>query len=138
MPLIGDKVTMPRSKSVLEINHVSRDGDEVDLLLPGTNLQWFRVRTDTLTFVDRKPPARTSNPFTTPEPTFDASEVMDRIAAVQEDNLKRFDDDIDILKTYLKTQHAPKAAIETLEGLTVEQHVSWKKAVTRIEKLLEE
>src|ERR1700758_2662524 len=90
MPLIGDKVTMPRSKSVLEINHVSRDGNEVDLQLPGTNLQWFRVRTDTLTFVDRKPPARTSNPFTTSEPTFDAREVMDRIAAVHEDNLKRF------------------------------------------------
>jgi hypothetical protein len=31
-------VTMPRSKSVLVVNHVSRDGDEVDLLLPGTNL----------------------------------------------------------------------------------------------------
>jgi hypothetical protein len=124
MPLIGDKVTMPRSKSVLEINHVSRDGNEVDLQLPGTNLQWFRVRADTLTFVERKTPARTSNPFTNPEPVFDASEVMDRIAAVQEDNLRRFDDDIDILKAYLKTQHAPKAAIETLEGLTVEQHVS--------------
>lgn len=56
MPLIGDKVTMPRSKSVLEVNHVSRDGDEVKLQLPGTNLQWFRVRTDTLTFVVRKRP----------------------------------------------------------------------------------
>jgi hypothetical protein len=55
MPLIGDKVTMPRSKSVLEVNHVSRDGDEVDLLLPGTNLQWFRVRTDTLTFRSKTP-----------------------------------------------------------------------------------
>jgi hypothetical protein len=68
MPRIGDKVTMPRSKSVLEVNHVSRDGDEVDLQLPGTNLPWFRLRTDSLTFVDRKPPARTPNPFTTPEP----------------------------------------------------------------------
>src|SRR5260370_26095597 len=83
MPLIGDKVTMPRSKSVLEINHVSRDGDEVDLQLPGTNLQWFRVRTDTLTFVDRKPPANTSKPFTNPEPTFDVDEVLRRIRAVQ-------------------------------------------------------
>ena len=46
--------------------------------------------------------------------------------------------DIDILKNYLKTQHAPKAAIETLEGLTVEQHVSWKRAVERIKKLLNE
>jgi len=138
MPLIGDKVTIPRSKSVLVVNHVSRDGDEVDLLLPGTNLQWFRVRTDTLTFVDRKLPARTSNPFTTPEPTFDVGEVLKRIATVQEENLKRIDEDVDILKTYLKTRHAPKAAIEALEGLTVEQHVSWKKAVERIEKLLEE
>jgi hypothetical protein len=38
VPLIGDKVTMPRSKSVLVVNHVSRDGDEVNLQLPGTNL----------------------------------------------------------------------------------------------------
>jgi hypothetical protein len=129
---------MPRGKSVLEVNHVSRDGDEVDLQLPGTNLQWFRVRTDTLTFVDRKPPTRSSNPFTTPEPVFDAAEVLERIAAVQEENLKQFDDDVDILKSYLKTKHAPKAAVETLEDLTVEQHVSWKKAVTQIEKLLEE
>src|SRR5207248_10392649 len=82
MPRIGDKVTMPRSKSVLEVNHVSRDGDEVDLQLPGTNLQWFRVRTDSLTFLDRKPPARTSNPFTTPEPVFNAGEVMERVTAV--------------------------------------------------------
>src|ERR1700746_555060 len=81
MPLMGDKVTMPRSKSVLVVNHVSRDGDEVDLLLPGTNLQWFRVKTSDLTFVDRKPPARTSNPFTTPEPTFDAGEILERMAA---------------------------------------------------------
>ena len=41
-------------------------------------------------------------------------------------------------RAYLKTQHAPKAAIEALEGLTVEQHVSWKKAVDRIKKLLEQ
>jgi len=138
MPLIGDKVTMPRSKSVLEIIHVSRDGDEVDLLLPGTNLQWFRVRTDTLTFVDRKPPARASTPFTTPEPTLDADEVLERIRTVQEENLQRLDDDLDILKAYLKTQHVPKAAIEALEGLTVEQLVGWNKAVDRIKKLLEE
>jgi len=66
MPQIGDKVTRPRSESILEITRVSKDGDEVNLQLPGTNLEWFRVKTDTLTFVDRKPPPRTSNPFTTP------------------------------------------------------------------------
>jgi hypothetical protein len=138
MPLIGDKVTMPHNKSILEVNHVSRDGDEVDLQLPGTNLQWFRVRTDTLTFVERKPPARSSNPFTSAEPVFNAREVMERIAAVREENLKRLDDEIDILKDYLKRQDVPGATIEALERLTVEQHVSWKKAVERIKKLPEE
>jgi hypothetical protein len=138
MPRVGDKVTIPSAKSVLEVTHVSHDGDEVNLQLPGTNLQWFRVRTDTLTFVERKPPARTSIPFTDPEPVLDVDEILERIGTVQEENLKRLDDDIDILKAYLKTQHAPKAAIEALEGLTVEQHVSWKKAVDRIRKLLEE
>jgi uncharacterized small protein (DUF1192 family) len=93
---------------------------------------------DRITFVERKPPARTSNPFTDPDTVFDADEVLERIATVQDENLKRLDDDIDILKAYLKTQHAPKAAIEALEGLAVEQHVSWKKAVARIKKLLEE
>jgi hypothetical protein len=68
----------------------------------------------------------------------DAGEVMERIATVKEENLKRLDDDIDILKAYLKAQRAPQSVIEALEGLTVEQHVSWKKAVARIEKLLEE
>jgi hypothetical protein len=43
-----------------------------------------------------------------------------------------------MLKAYLKTQHVPKVAIEALEGLTVEQHVSWKKAIERIKKLLEQ
>src|SRR5258705_10087746 len=138
MPRIGDKVTIPRTKSVLEVTHVSRDGDEVNLRLAGTNLEWFRVRTDTLTFVERKPPARTSNPFTNPAPAFDTDEILERIVTVKEENLKRLDDDLDILKAYLKTQHAPKAAIEALEALTVEQHVSWKKAVERIKKLLEE
>jgi hypothetical protein len=137
-PQVGDKVKPGRSEMVYEISRVSDDGAEVNLHVPGTNLERFRVRTDTLTFVERKAPARTSNPFTTPEPTFDAGEVLERIATVKEGNLKRLDDDIDILKAYLKTQHAPKAAIEALEGLTVEQHVSWKKVGDRIKKLLEE
>lgn len=135
MPHVGDKVTIPRIKSVLEINNVHYGGDEVDLQLPGTNLQWFRVKTHTLTFVER---TKTSNPFTEPESVFDAIEVIERIRTVQKENLRRLDDDLDILKAYLKTQHVPKGSIEALEGLTVEQHVSWKKAVERIKKLLEE
>ena len=128
---------MPRIQSILEITDVSHGGSEVNLERPGTNLEWFRVRTDTLTFVERKPPARTSNPFTTPQLVFDVDEVLEKIDVVRVENLQRSDDDVDILKAYLKTQGAPKAAIAVLETLTVEQHKNWKKAVEKIEELLE-
>ena len=136
LPQVGDKVTVG-TDSIYEIAKVHHGGNEVDLQFPGTNLMRFRVPVDKLTYVERKAPDRTSNPFTTPEPVSDPREILERITTVKEENLKRLDDDVDILKTYLKTQHAPTAAIEVLEGLTVEQHVSWKKAVERIRKLLE-
>jgi hypothetical protein len=126
------------SEMVYEISKVHYGGNEVDLRVPETNLERFRVPVENIAYVERKPPARSSNPFTTPEPTFDSDEILERIATVKEENLKRLDDDIDLLKSYLKTQHAPKAAIEAFEALTVEQHVGWKKAVDRIKKLLEE
>jgi hypothetical protein len=138
MPKVGDKVTIPRSESVLEVTSVSRDGDEVNLQLPGTNLQWFRVRSDTLTLVERKSPARTSNPFTNPESVFDMGEVMERIHSVERENLQRLEGDIAILTKYLKTQNVPKAVIDVLEGLGRKEEEIWKTTVERIEELLEE
>jgi hypothetical protein len=118
-----------------EISHVSKEGDEVNLHVPGTNLQRFRVPVSDLTFVERKPPARTSNPFTTPEPTLDTAEVLEKIATVQRENLQRLEDDIAILTKYLKAEGAPKAAISILEGMSNEQRESWKTAVGRVSSL---
>src|SRR3984885_16301358 len=109
-PQVGDKVYPPNSQMLYEISHVHVGGDEVNLHVPGTNLERFRVRTDRLTFVDRKPPVRTSNPPPNPEPLFDGGEFLQRIETVQRESLKQ-SDDIDILKAYLKTQRAPKASI---------------------------
>ena len=67
VPHVGDKVIPERSDSVWVVSHVSSDGKEVNLNLEGTNLDRFRVRADTLKFVDRKGPAKTSNPFTIAE-----------------------------------------------------------------------
>ena len=58
-----------------------------------------------------------------PEPVFDGGELLERIETVQRDSLKllkQSDDDIDILKAYLKTQRAPKPVIEALEGAVSE------------------
>jgi hypothetical protein len=136
MPQIGDKVRPGRSEMVYEICQVSKEGDEVISMYPGTTLQRFRVPVSDLTFVERKAPARTSNPFTSPEPVFDGGELLERIETVQRDSLKQSDEDIDILKGYLKTQRAPKAAIEALEDLTVDQHKVWKIAIGKIKKAL--
>jgi hypothetical protein len=137
-PQVGDKVKPGRSEMVYEINRVSQDGSEVDLYVPGTNLQRFRERTDKLTFVERKTPAKTANPFTQPEPTFDARKVIQRISAVQRENLQRLDDDIEILTKYLKTEGVPKAAISIVEDMGHEQQESWKKVIEHIEELLAE
>jgi hypothetical protein len=123
---------------VYEISRVSDDGAEVNLHVPGTNLKGFRVRTETLNFIERKPPARTTNPFTDPEPTFDAGEVLERIRTVQQENVKRLKDDIAILTKYLQTQDAPKAVLDALEGLRSEQRESWRTAIEKVEDLLEE
>ena len=137
-PQVGDKVYPPRSELVYVINRVYEGGDEVDLHVPGTNLERHRVRTDALTYVERKPPVKTSNPFTTPETVFDGGELLEKIETVQRDSLKQSDDDIDILKAYLKTQRAPKEAIEALEDLAFDQHKSWKIAIGKIKKALGE
>jgi hypothetical protein len=135
VPQVGDKVTIPRASSALEITKVHYGGDEVDLQLPGTNLQWFRVKTDTLTFLER---AKTSNPFTEPEPVFNAREVTEKIRTVQEENLQRLDDDLGVLSMYLKTQDTPKGVLTTLDALRNEQHKSWQEAVDKITELLDD
>jgi hypothetical protein len=80
-PRIGDKVKPGKSEMVYEISSVSREGDEVNLHVPGTNLERFRVRIEDLTFVERKPPAKTSNPFASVESVLDAEEVIVRFDA---------------------------------------------------------
>ena len=96
----------------------------------GKGSQIFHVDVSTLKFVDRVPrkPVKA-------EP--DTSDLMERIATVQRENLQRLDDDIAILTKYLKTRGAPKAAIDALQTLRDEQRESWKKAIEQIADLME-
>lgn len=51
------------------------------------------------------------------------------VAIIQRENLQRLDEDIAVLKQYLKTEGAPKATMQTLETLSNEVHASWQVAV---------
>jgi hypothetical protein len=46
-------------------------------------LERFRVPVSDLIFVERKPPARTSNLFANPETALDTAVVLEKIATVQ-------------------------------------------------------
>src|SRR5277367_2786891 len=100
MPQVGDKVIPDHSESIWLITHVSPSGEEVNLNLEGTNLERFRVSSDTLKFVDRAP--RTNKSAPEPQPKLNATEVLERIGTVQRENLQRLEDDIEILTKYLK------------------------------------
>jgi hypothetical protein len=129
LPQVGDKVIPERSEATYVITGVRSGGEYVDLELPGTNLTRFHVDVASLKFVDRVPqkPVKSG-----PDP----DDLIERIAAVQRENLQRLDDDIAILTKFLKTKGAPKAAIEALEALRGEQKESWTTAVDLIDDLL--
>jgi hypothetical protein len=137
-PQVGDKVYPPNSQMLYEISHVHVGGDEVNLHVPGTNLERFRVRTDRFTFAERKPPARTSNPFTSPGPVLTVASCSSASRPSSVKASKQSGDEIDILKAYLKTQRPPKALIAALEDLIVDQHKAWKMAIGKVKKVLGE
>jgi hypothetical protein len=136
IPQIGDKVIPEGSNSTWVVTQVSPSGDEVRLGFEGTNLERFRVRTDTLKFVDRVP--RTSKPIAEAKTKLNAAKILERIAVVQNENLQRLDGDIAILNKYLKSEGVTQDVIHALENLNNEQHASWQLAVERIQELMEE
>jgi hypothetical protein len=130
LPQVGDRVIPERSDSEWKISKVRGSGNYVDLELPGTTLARLHVDVATLKFTDRVSPKAS-------QPAHNISAIADRIATIQSENLRRLDDDIAILTKYLKTEGAPKAALDALNTLSNEQHASWQAAVERIEELME-
>lgn len=122
IPQVGDKVIPERSTATWVITEVRSGSNYVDLELPGTNLDRFHVDVTTLKFVERTAPKPA-------RPEHNTADIGDRVATIQRESLERLDDDIAILTKYLKTEGAPKAAIDTLEALGSDQHDAWDSAV---------
>jgi hypothetical protein len=58
VPRVGERVKRPGSDSICIVNHVSKDGTEVNIILNGTNLGWFRVPVANLMWIDREKDAK--------------------------------------------------------------------------------
>jgi hypothetical protein len=130
VPQIGDRVIPERSDSEWKISEVRYEGKYVNLELPGTNLTRRHVDVSTLEFIERVAP-------TTVESFRNPSAISKRIATIQRESLERLDEDIAVLKKYMKTEDAPTATIVALDTLSNELHASWQAAVERIDELIE-
>jgi hypothetical protein len=87
-------------------------------------------------FVDRAATDQRAVPKA--QPKFGGGEVLKRIRTVWRENLQRLDDDVATLTKYLKTEGAPKAAIDLLTTPGKEQRNNWRTAIDRIQELLSE
>src|ERR1700754_924476 len=74
-PQTGDRVTVGDRETVWTVSSVSYSGREVNLSIPGTNLERFRVPVDDLNFVDRAP----RKPKEPPKPKMDVNAIRERI-----------------------------------------------------------
>ena len=133
---MGDRVTMG-TEVVYSITRVSMDGRDVDLEMPGTNVQRFRVSVDVLKSIDpvREPSRAVSTPN---KPKVNLEEIRERIATAQHSSINQFSGDIAILKKYLKSKGIEAAALKELDSLCEDLEDSWKAAAEAISKVLEE
>ena len=81
VPALGDKVTIGKGESIWSVSKVSANGKEVNLEIPGTNLERFRVNVDDLNFVVRTTRHKPKEPE---KPKIDAAEVRKRFASARQ------------------------------------------------------
>ena len=134
VPSLGERVSIGSSGTVFTITRVSEK--DVDLQLPGTNIERFRVPVDDLRYVDApKEPSRSSKPA---KPAINLEEVRERIATAQQSSIDQFSGDIAILKKYLKSKGIEQDALDELDQLCNDTEKRWRAAVETIEGLLED
>jgi hypothetical protein len=130
VPTVGERVSIGSSPTVFSITRVS--GKDVDLQLPGTVVERFRVPVDDLRYIDE--PKAVSKPT---KPHINLEEVRERIATAQQNSIDQFSGDIAILKKYLKSKSVPAEAAEELDRLCEDTEERWQAAVAKIAELLE-
>ena len=122
------------SRTVFSITRVSEK--DVDLQLPSTNIERFRVPVDDLRYLDApKEPSRSSKPA---KPAVNLEEVRERITTAQQNSIDQFCGDIAILKKYLKSKSIDQDALDELDDLCNDTEKRWHATVETIEVLLKD
>jgi len=132
VPEVGDKVTIGSSDTIYAIIKVSHDGRKVDLNLPGTMFERYRVSVDDLNFIERSP----RKPKEPPKPRVNLEEVREHITSVHHSMIEHMTGEVAALKKYLQKKGV--SAGEALDKFSETTEEQWKVAVKAIEKTLDE
>jgi hypothetical protein len=133
-PTVGERVTLGNSPTVFTITRATPTGRDVDLQLPGTTIERFRVPFDDLKFVD----APQSTPSKPAKLAINVEEVREHIAIAQQSSVDQFSGDIAILKKYLKSKGVDPAASKELDDFCEAMQEKWNHLVVAIANLLDE
>jgi hypothetical protein len=126
---VGDKVTFPQSDTIYTITRVSPSGKQVDLTLPGTNIERFRVNIDDLDFLTRSTPRRPPKPV---KPAIDIEAVREHLDTAQHSSMDQLSGDIATLKKYLRSKGVRASAIDELDSLCEATEKRWAAVVEEI------
>lgn len=131
VPQSGDRVKVGTSDTVYVVTRASANGKDVNLSLPGTNIERFRVPTEDLKFVDLASRAQ-AKPV---KPSINVDEARERLSTVQHSSVDQLSGDIAILKKYLKSKGVDAA--EELDRLCETTEKRWAAAIEAINEMLE-
>jgi len=101
MPVVGDRVMVGTSDTVWTVLSISHSGKEVNLHIPNTTLQRFRVMISDLRFLDSPSAPKPKEP---PKPEIDKEDVREHLVSTQHSSMHNFEGDIALLKKYLKSK----------------------------------
>lgn len=132
-PHVGDQVTLRDSDTIYLVTLVSPGGREVNLSLPGTNLQRYRVSVDDLNFKQRT--TQSNKPI---KPKWTIAQVQTRVDDAKQVLLEQLDQELLELSKYLKSKDVPNVVSGELDKLREEVKERWQEMLDRLPDLLEE
>lgn len=131
-PQVGDRVTVDGSTTVWTVSSVSHNGREVNLSIPGTNLERFRVPIDDLNFEGRVP----RKPKEPPKPKMDVKAIRDRMEETGHSILDHLQGELAALKKFIRSKGL--SVVDVLDEFEEKTEAGWKEVIEAIESKLEE
>lgn len=132
-PINGEQVRVGISETVWTILSISYSGKEVNLHIPGTALQRFRVMVTDLVYIENPLPPK---PKEHERPKIDVNAIRDGMEEFQHSILDYLQGEVAALNKFVSSKGV---SIEgELDRFNEATETAWKETVERIEEKLEE